>query len=74
MAQQIQKEALMEKLEEDWNGLQLFFFFSLTIFQSSLLLFEKIDMMLWRHTLFDTKDVILSFTGNLSSFITNKDA
>ena len=74
MAQQIQKEALMEKLEEDWNGLQLFFFFSLTVFQSSLLLFEKIDMMLWRHTLFDTKDVILSFTGNLSSFIANKDS
>ena len=74
MTRQIQKEAVMEKLEEDWNGLHLWFFFSLRVFQSSLLLSVTIDMMSWKHTLFNTKDVILSFTGNLSSFIENKDS
>ena len=42
---------------------------SLTVFQSSFLLFELFDIMLGRHILLEKKGVILSFL----SFIANKD-
>ena len=58
----------------NWKMNYCGFFFSLIVFQSSLLLFVTIDMMLWRQILFGTKDVILLFTGDLSSFIANKDS
>ena len=49
-------------------------FFQPNRFSKYIIVVVTIDMMLWRHTLFDTKDVILSFTGNLSSLIANKDS
>ena len=42
----------MDKLEEDWNELQLYFLKKLdspTVFQSAFLLFLTLDMMLGRH-------------------------
>ena len=53
ITQQVQKELRMDKLEEDWNGLQLWFFKktcqSNSFFQSSFLLFVTFYILLGRH-------------------------
>ena len=68
MTRQIQKEARMDKLEEDWNGLQLWFLKTCSPNSFSKFIFVVCND--W----YDALEMILSFAGNFSSFIANKDA
>ena len=78
MTQQIQTETRMDKLKEDstdCNGGFWKRFIYLTVFHSSFLLFATIDIVLIRQILVwkILKAVILSFSGNFSSFTGNEE-
>ena len=78
MTQQIQRETRMDKLKENSKDYNCGFskpFINLTVFQSSFLLFAMIDIVLRRQIFVwkILKAVILSFSGNFSSFTGNEE-